>query len=50
MAEGGDGHLVLREGRERVGGPQDLDALIAYLGAEPPRQPDLRPRVLWEAQ
>ena len=47
MAEGGDGHLVLREGRERVGGPQDLDALIAYLGAEPPRQPDPRPRVTW---
>jgi len=49
MAEGGDGHLVLREGRDRVGGPQDLDALIAYLAAEPPRQPDPIPRVRWEA-
>jgi 5'-nucleotidase len=49
MAEGGDGHVVLREGRERVGGPQDLDALVAYLGAEPPRAPDPRPRVAWVA-
>ncbi len=32
LAESGDGFDALREGTERAGGGQDLDALIAYLG------------------
>lgn len=31
MAEGGDGYTVLQRGRERVGGPQDVDAMLAHL-------------------
>jgi 5'-nucleotidase len=31
LASGGDGFSVLTEGRERVGGPSDLDALVDYL-------------------
>lgn len=31
LAAGGDGFTVLAQGTERVGGPMDLDALIAYL-------------------
>lgn len=31
LADGGDGFGLLREGRDRRGGPQDLDALVAYL-------------------
>ena len=30
MAEGGDRYSVLKEGAERVGGPLDLDAFVAY--------------------
>ena len=33
LAEGGDGFGVLTAGSDRKGGGQDLDALIAYLGA-----------------
>jgi 5'-nucleotidase len=33
LAGGGDGFTRLQEGTERVGGPQDIDALIAYLYA-----------------
>jgi 5'-nucleotidase len=31
LAEGGDNFTVLRDGTERLGGPQDLDALADYL-------------------
>jgi 5'-nucleotidase len=33
LSEGGDGFETLKDGTERTGGGQDLDALIAYLGA-----------------
>jgi 5'-nucleotidase len=42
LADGGDGFEALREGTQRLGGPQDLDALVRYLGAAgtvvPPRE------------
>ncbi len=31
MAEGGDGYTVLQRGRQRLGGVQDLDAMLAHL-------------------
>ena len=31
MAEGGDGYTVLQKGRDRLGGAQDIDALLAHL-------------------
>jgi 5'-nucleotidase len=31
MAEGGDGYTVLQRGRQRLGGAQDLDAMLAHL-------------------
>lgn len=43
MAEGGDGFTALREGRNRLGGELDIDALIAYLQTE--RSPDPVSRV-----
>ena len=45
MAEGGDGFDVLRQGRERIGGTLDLDALIDFLKTRPNGvlpDPDLR--------
>jgi 5'-nucleotidase len=33
LAEGGDGYDAIAEGTDRVGGGQDLDAMIAYLTA-----------------
>ena len=33
LATGGDNFTVFREGRDPMGGPQDLDALEAYIGA-----------------
>jgi len=44
MAEGGDGFVLLRNGRDRKGGGQDLDALIAYLEAAT-RIPNPEPRI-----
>lgn len=35
LATGGDNFAVLVQGTDRVGGPVDLDALIAYVGAQP---------------
>jgi 5'-nucleotidase len=43
MAEGGDGFTALRDGRDRLGGELDIDALIAYLQTE--RSPDPVARV-----
>jgi 5'-nucleotidase len=36
LADGGDNFVVLREGTDRVGGGDDLDALEAYLAANAP--------------
>jgi 5'-nucleotidase len=36
LADGGDGFTVLTEGEGRLGGPQDLDALIAWLRVQSP--------------
>jgi 5'-nucleotidase len=43
LAEGGDGLRLLREGRERLGGELDVDALAAYLQTGP--APDRQPRI-----
>ena len=48
LAAGGDGFRVLRDGRERVGGPLDIDAFTQFLRAESaagPLAPDLTPRI-----
>jgi 5'-nucleotidase len=44
MAEGGDGFVLLKDGTDRKGGGQDLDALIAYLQAGE-RAPVPTPRI-----
>lgn len=51
LASGGDNFTVLREGTDQVGGPQDIDALEAYILAHPGLTPpsidrvrDLTPR------
>ncbi len=48
LADGGDGFGVLLEGSERLGGPQDVDALVAYLSAHSPLAPDRSLRVIRE--
>jgi 5'-nucleotidase len=45
MADGGDNFAVLREGRDRLGGDVDLDALDAYFRASSPVQPGPRNRI-----
>jgi 5'-nucleotidase len=35
MAEGGEEFYILRQGTDRLGGPQDLDALAAYFAKHP---------------
>jgi 5'-nucleotidase len=45
LAEGGDGYVLLKQGTERQGGAQDLDALLAYLKTEPPPAPQAEPRI-----
>jgi 5'-nucleotidase len=48
LAAGGDGFRVLRDGRDRVGGPLDLDAFTDYLRAESaakPLAPATAPRI-----
>jgi 5'-nucleotidase len=48
LAAGGDGFRVLREGRDRVGGPLDLDAFTGYLRSESnvtPLAPTSPPRI-----
>ena len=44
IAEGGDGFVLLKDGRERTGGGDELEALIDYLAAAP-RSPDPTPRM-----
>jgi 5'-nucleotidase len=47
LAEGGDGFTVLTRGTDRLGGPQDLDAMVEYLrGRTAPVAPDAVPRVV----
>ncbi len=46
LAEGGDGFALLKRGRDRLGGPQDLDAMVEYLRATTPA-PDPAPRITW---
>jgi 5'-nucleotidase len=43
LADGGDGHVGLKEGRNRLGGDLDLDALTALLKSAP--TPDATPRI-----
>ncbi|MES2228115.1 MAG: bifunctional metallophosphatase/5'-nucleotidase [Pseudomonadota bacterium] len=45
LAEGGDGFVTLVHGQARTGGGQDLDALLAYLKAQPGRAPTTAARV-----
>jgi 5'-nucleotidase len=48
LAAGGDGFRVLRDGRDRVGGPLDIDAFTEYLRAESaaaPLAPTSAPRI-----
>ena len=35
MAEGGDGFELLKQGRNRLGGVLDLEALVAFLASRP---------------
>ena len=44
IAEGGDGFVLLKDGRERTGGGDELEALTDYLAAAP-RTPDPTPRM-----
>ena len=44
LAEGGDGFATLRKGRQRMGGPLDIEALMQYL-QERSAQPVLDPRI-----
>jgi 5'-nucleotidase len=42
MADGGDQLYILQRGTDRVGGPQDVDAMLAYFtthGALAPSEP-----------
>ena len=39
LADGGDGFPVFREGKERMDGVSDIDALEEYLGAQSPLAP-----------
>lgn len=45
LADGGDAFVMLREGRNRLGGELDIDALIAHLKGSP--GPDPVPRITW---
>jgi len=46
LADGGDNFSVLREGTDRLGGAQDLDALEAYLTAFSPVAPGPMDRII----
>lgn len=45
LADGGDSFTVLARGTARLGGAQDLDALIAYLRGAAQRDPSSTPRI-----
>jgi 5'-nucleotidase len=42
MADGGDGLSLLRQGRERLGGELDIDALVSFLKTTPSPSADER--------
>lgn len=44
LAGGGDGFTVLTEGRDALGGAQDIDALVEHLARFQPPQPPYDPR------
>ena len=46
LADGGDGFTLLRQGRDRHTGPNDADALVAFVQQAAPA-PDPAPRVTW---
>ena len=43
LATGGDGFSTLKDGTQRIGGGQDVDALIAYMAATLPPNPPYEP-------
>jgi 5'-nucleotidase len=45
LADGGDGFSVLVGGTDRLGGDIDLDALVAYFGANSPVAPGPQDRI-----
>ncbi len=45
LAEGGDGFVVLRQGTDRLGGGQDIDALLDYLKAPAVQAPSAQLRI-----
>jgi 5'-nucleotidase len=45
LASGGDNFTIFREGTNQTGGPQDLDALEAYLKANDPLTPPAADRI-----
>lgn len=45
LADGGDNYPVLAQGTDRLGGEVDLDALVAYFGANSPVAPGPQDRV-----
>ena len=45
LAGGGDGFAILLEGTDRLGGDLDLDAMVAYMGANTPVAPPLVDRI-----
>lgn len=45
LAEGGDGITMLRQGRDRLGGELDIDALAVHLQSGP--TPDAQARITW---
>lgn len=48
LAEGGDGFKVFRDGKEPMGGPLDVDALVDFLKLHEPYKDDAAPRVRLE--
>ena len=47
LAEGGDGFDILKQGTDRVGGGQDIDAMLEYLQPPAERAPVPQPRITW---
>ncbi len=45
LADGGDGYTVLKQGRDRMVGPADVDALESYLQAHSPIAPPATARI-----
>lgn len=46
LATGGDNFTMFREGTDQTGGPQDLDALEAYIAASSPLAPPAADRIV----